>query len=80
MLDVTENPLVALYFACISNEQEKTKDGEVVVFKAIDEDITVYPVEKAIAETYKFARTTWTYLETFFENIIEQPYFLVFSS
>ena len=29
LMDVTENPLVALYFACISNEK---KDGEVFVF------------------------------------------------
>lgn len=38
ILDLTTNPLVALYFACIEN---KDKDGEVVVFD-IPEESTCY--------------------------------------
>lgn len=36
LLDITENPLVALYFACCSNEQET---GEVILLETVDEDI-----------------------------------------
>lgn len=39
MLDVTRNPLVALYFACVSNP---TKKGEVIVFD-IDRETVEYP-------------------------------------
>lgn len=71
LLDVTANPLVALYFA-ISN---KDKDGEVVVFKYDDSDVTNYPIINGIAESYKFAFGTFTHLSNFFKKIIEQPYF-----
>jgi len=33
LLDVSENPLIALYFACKSKEKEKEKDGEIIPFK-----------------------------------------------
>lgn len=33
LLDVSENPLIALYFACKSTEEEKEKDGEIIYFK-----------------------------------------------
>lgn len=32
LLDITENPLVALYFACVG-ENDKDKDGEILFFK-----------------------------------------------
>lgn len=32
LLDLTENPLVALYFACVG-EHEKNEDGEIIFFK-----------------------------------------------
>lgn len=73
LLDITENPLIALYFACVSNEE---KDGEVIVFKNNERDITIYPVVNAIADSYRFARGTFTALTTLYESAIEQPYFL----
>lgn len=39
LLDITENPLVALYFACTSNPE---KDGEVIVFKIPKSDVKYY--------------------------------------
>ena len=73
LLDVTQNALVALYFACVGNEN---KDGEVIVFKEATVDITNYPVINAIADTYRFAHRTWTPLDCFYKAIIKQPYFL----
>ena len=40
ILDITTNPLVALYFAC--NELTEKKDGEVLVFKIPKTDIKFY--------------------------------------
>lgn len=71
LLDVTSNPLVALYFACAKNE----KDGEVIVFQIQKSDIATYPIIQGIAESYKFSMGTVTYLDAFFQDIIEQPYF-----
>lgn len=73
LLDVTSNPLVALYFAC-SNDPEN--DGEVIVFKDNQDDITSYPIISAIAESYKFSIGTIQPLNLFYRNIIRQPYFL----
>ena len=72
LLDVTSNPLVALYFASLDD----SKDGEVFVFEYNDSDRTNYPIINAIAESYKFAVGTVHTLSLFFENIIEQPYFI----
>ena len=52
LLDVTENALVALYFACCSKPDT---DGEVFVFKHEHRDVTNYPVVNAIADSYRFA-------------------------
>lgn len=71
LLDVTSNPLVALYFASLNDED----DGEVFVFEYNDSDRTNYPVVNAIAETYKFAFGTFESLSLFFRDVIEQSYF-----
>lgn len=73
LLDITENALVALYFACCSNEN---KDGEVIVFKNRNDDVTNYPVVNAIADSYRFTQGTWSPLSHFFGNVKNQPYFL----
>lgn len=73
LLDITENALVALYFACYNNEHE---DGEVFVFKSNNTDITNHPVINAIADSYRFTRGTWTHLSLFYGNVKRQPYFL----
>lgn len=39
LLDITSNPLIALFFSCISNQD---KDGEVVVFKVPKNEIKYY--------------------------------------
>ncbi len=71
LLDVTSNPLVALYFA-ISNRDE---DGEVFAFEYSDSDRANYPVINAIAESYKFAFTTVEPLSSFYEAAMMQSYF-----
>lgn len=73
LLDVTENALVALYFACASKTE---KDGEVFVFKHNERDITNYPIINAIADSYRFTNGTYTALSTFYSDIVCQPYFL----
>ncbi len=74
LLDVTENALVALYFACCSNPET---DGEVIVFKHKNESVTNYPIVNAIADSYRFAsRGTWTSLAHFYGDMKNQPYCL----
>lgn len=72
LLDVTENAFVALYFACCS---EIDANGEVIVFKNNETDITNYPIVDAICDSYRFA-IGGTYFHTFFDNVNLQPYFL----
>lgn len=72
LLDVTFNPLVALYFASLDDKE----DGEVFVFEYNDSDRANYPVVNAIAETYKFAFGTFKSLSLFFRDVIEQSYFV----
>ena len=43
LLDITENPLIALFFACWDNsEKNSKKDGEVIVFKIPKTEIKYY--------------------------------------
>lgn len=73
LLDVSESALVALYFACCSNDD---KDGEVIVFCYDEMDVVNYPIINAIADSYRFARATLTPLNMFFAEVTQQPYFL----
>lgn len=57
LLDVTSNPLVALYFAI----SDTKKDGEVIVFEYRDDFRIHYPLANAIAETYKRGQTISLY-------------------
>ncbi len=52
ILDFTYNALVALYFACQSNENENPKDGKVLIFSESEDDIfSCYsPFVNAIAD------------------------------
>ena len=74
LLDVTENALVALYFACCS---EPDKDGEVIVFKHNEKHIPEFPLINAIAYTYRLIGTGnhSITLNWFFGGAISQPYF-----
>lgn len=73
LLDVTENALVALYFACCDNLD---KDGEVFIFKHNETNTTNYPLIEAIADSYRFAKDSWTDIKRFYQQVREQPYFL----
>ena len=75
LLDVTTNPLVALYFACFEKDNRNT-NGEVIVFKENKYDISIYPIHNAIADSYRFAFGTSVNLKTFYEKVNRQPYFL----
>lgn len=73
LLDITENALVALYFACNSDFD---KNGEVIVFKHNELDIANYPITNGIADSYHFVNTTQYGLAFFYNDIKNQPYFL----
>ncbi len=73
LLDVTENALVALYFACSENDD---KNGEVFAFKHNDQDASSYPIVQAIADSYRLVRGTFCHLELFYQAALNQPYFL----
>ena len=72
LLDITENALIALYFACAG---DMDKNGEVFIFKNDTYDVSDYPIDYAIAESYKYARPSSWPLKKFFKEIIEQSYF-----
>ncbi|MFI3327157.1 MAG: FRG domain-containing protein [Clostridia bacterium] len=72
LLDVTKNPLVALYFACVD---EKNSNGKVIIFHEQKDSVTNYPIIHGICETYKYGIGTSVSLKIFHENIINQPYF-----
>lgn len=73
LLDITENSFVALYFACCSDDE---KDGEIFAFKSNEQDVANYPIINAIADSYRFCRSTSYPLDLFYGAIISQPYFL----
>ena len=75
LLDVTENSLVALYFAC-KDPYNEDKDGEVFIFLHNEQDVTNYPIIEALADTYRFCNSTWKDIDSFLELVKEQPYFL----
>lgn len=73
LLDVTENALVGLYFACSG---DRNSDGEVFLFEQNNDNARVHCLANAIADTYRFADGGFTYLETFYQGILNQVYFL----
>lgn len=73
LLDVTENALVALYFACCSDND---KNGEVFAFKNNETDVANYPVINAIADSYRFARGTFCTLSLFMGQLFHSRIFL----
>ena len=80
LLDVTENALVALYFACsvkADRNSGKEADGEVIVFKDKKSGSYTYPLVQAIADSYRLigCGNVEISLENFFKHAVEQPYF-----
>ena len=53
LLDVTENALVGLYFACTDDAETIGKDGEVIVFESNDLEVANYPMVNSICDSYK---------------------------
>lgn len=72
LLDVTENALVALYFACCN---KPGTNGEVFVFLNDNAHVDNAPVINAIADTCKLTRGATYSLEHFFNAACNQPYF-----
>lgn len=76
LLDVTENPLVALYFACC---KEPEADGEVIVFQHNNYDVSYNPIIDAIADTAYLINSGYCYpLEDFYRLAKKRGYFLGF--
>ena len=73
MLDLTENALVALFFACNGSPE---KNGEVFVFLNRYLDVANFPIVNAIADSYRLCRGSFYTLDLFYAEIIQQPYFL----
>lgn len=71
LLDVTQNPLVALFFAC----SDKEEDGEVFIFEYDATDIANYPIINGLAESYKFLKASTLQLSLFYEMVFKQTYF-----
>lgn len=71
LLDVSENALVALFFAC---EKKSDRDGEVFAFKGKDE-ISNMPIIQAIADSYRMVRGSDCSLDNFLRSVVNQPYF-----
>ena len=74
LLDVTENALVALYFAC-SSPENIDKDGEVFVFCHCNDDVANYPLVQSIADSYRLIINKIFPLELFFQLASNQEYF-----
>lgn len=74
MLDVTENSLVALYFACC-DEKCNDKDGEVIVFKDTTNSIGIYPIIQAIADSYRICGKASTSASIFLNKAQNFDYF-----
>lgn len=70
MLDVTENALVALYFACSENEAD---DGEVFAFQT--QVCSAYDfVANAVADTYRLTENSLTSIENYYYRVMHRPY------
>lgn len=53
LLDVSTNALVGLYFACHGTVANDNDDGEVLVFKSSEIDISEYSMVNLICDTYR---------------------------
>ena len=73
LLDLTENALVALFFACCSNHDA---DGEVFVFINEKRNVAIPPVADAIADSYRLTEGAPCKLEIFYRAALNQPYFI----
>lgn len=72
LLDITSSSLVALYFAVENCSEE---DGEVLVFAPVDRESERYPMDMAIADSYRMIRGSIDSLDLFFNRVKLQDYF-----
>lgn len=78
LLDVTENCLVALYFACCSLD---SKNGEVFMFKVNEQRVNDFPILQAIADSGVLCNgATLISLERFYDHARQRPYFTEFQA
>lgn len=70
MMDVTENALVALYFACLGNPDS---DGEVIAFSG-NMCSAFNPVANIIADTYRLTGNSIIDAESYRYRALSQPY------
>ena len=71
ILDLTTNPLVALYFACVENENE---DGEVIVFDIPQESTCYFDSDRiaVLANLAKYENDFYYKKEKFYESKIKE--------
>ena len=71
ILDLTTNPLVALYFACIEN---KDKDGEVIVFDIPQKSTCYFDSDRVVilANLAKYENDFYYKKDSFYENKIKE--------
>lgn len=73
LLDLTDNALVALWFAC-KTEMNYSKDGEVLVFSA--KPLSAFsPLVNAVADTYRLTKNCYIPAEEYYYRVMKQPYF-----
>lgn len=73
LLDLTDNALVALWFACKTNLND-SKDGEVLVFSA--KPLSAFsPLANAVADTYRLTKNQYMPAEKYYYRVMKQPYF-----
>ena len=76
LLDVTENCLVALYFACCGMD---SKNGEVFMFKVNEQRVNDFPILQAIADSSTLCNgATLISLESFYDHAKQRPSFTEF--
>jgi hypothetical protein len=65
LLDLTENPLVALYFACVG-ENEKNEDGEIIFFKIPKSEVKYFDSDTvSVVSNIAWAKTDFEIVAKF---------------
>jgi hypothetical protein len=65
LLDLTENPLVALYFACVG-ANEKNEDGEIIFFKIPKSEVKYFDSDTvSVVSNIAWAKTDFEIVEKF---------------
>jgi hypothetical protein len=68
LLDLTQNPLVALYFSCIGLD-EKDDDGEIIFFKIPKKEIKYFDSDTvSVISNLAWAKTNFEVHKTFFND------------